>query len=86
MAADHAPRAVEVRTVILGRSKSRIIRTSAELDLPAAWQFSRGAGQKVAVIDTGVNRHPRPPALQTRSSSGAGRPPWSWPHPYLPPL
>ncbi|MGW6724429.1 type VII secretion-associated serine protease mycosin [Nocardia sp. NPDC055029] len=34
------------------------------LDLPTAWQFSRGAGQKVAVIDTGVNRHPRLPALQ----------------------
>ncbi|RJO72108.1 type VII secretion-associated serine protease mycosin [Nocardia panacis] len=34
------------------------------LDLPQAWQFSRGAGQKVAVIDTGVNRHPRLPALQ----------------------
>ncbi|MEV6323777.1 type VII secretion-associated serine protease mycosin [Nocardia sp. NPDC051787] len=33
------------------------------LDLPAAWQFSRGAGQMVAVIDTGVNRHPRLPAL-----------------------
>jgi membrane-anchored mycosin MYCP len=26
--------------------------------------FSRGAGQKVAVIDTGVNRHPRLPALE----------------------
>lgn len=34
------------------------------LDLPAAWRFSTGAGQKVAVIDTGVNRHPRLPALQ----------------------
>lgn len=34
------------------------------LDLPTAWQFSRGAGQKVAVIDTGVNRHPRLPNLQ----------------------
>ncbi|WP_306360383.1 type VII secretion-associated serine protease mycosin [Nocardia sp. CC227C] len=34
------------------------------LDLPAAWQFSRGAGQKVAVIDTGVNPHPRLRALQ----------------------
>ncbi|WP_332838805.1 type VII secretion-associated serine protease mycosin [Nocardia bovistercoris] len=34
------------------------------LDLPSAWQFSRGAGQKVAVIDTGVNRHPRLPRLQ----------------------
>ncbi|MBL1075168.1 type VII secretion-associated serine protease mycosin [Nocardia sp. 2] len=29
------------------------------LNLPSAWQFSRGAGQKVAVIDTGVARHPR---------------------------
>lgn len=34
------------------------------LNLQAAWQFSRGAGQKVAVIDTGVNRHWRLPALQ----------------------
>lgn len=38
--------------------------SQAVLDLPAAWQFSRGAGQKVAVIDTGVNRHPRLAALQ----------------------
>ncbi|MEV0356820.1 type VII secretion-associated serine protease mycosin [Nocardia sp. NPDC050697] len=37
----------------------------AVLNLPAAWQFSRGGGQKVAVIDTGVNRHPRLPALQS---------------------
>ncbi|MFF3224951.1 type VII secretion-associated serine protease mycosin [Nocardia suismassiliense] len=35
------------------------------LELPSAWQFSRGAGQKVAVIDTGVNRHPRLPFMQT---------------------
>lgn len=34
------------------------------LDLPQAWQFSRGAGQKVAVIDTGVNPHPRLPPVQ----------------------
>ncbi|AHH15751.1 type VII secretion-associated serine protease mycosin-like protein [Nocardia nova SH22a] len=34
------------------------------LDLDRAWKFSRGAGQKVAVIDTGVNRHPRLPDLQ----------------------
>lgn len=34
------------------------------LNLPEAWQFSRGAGQKIAVIDTGVNRHPRLPRLQ----------------------
>ncbi|MFI5779327.1 type VII secretion-associated serine protease mycosin [Nocardia sp. NPDC051570] len=29
------------------------------LGLGRAWEFSRGAGQLVAVIDTGVNRHPR---------------------------
>jgi len=42
------------------------LQPSAEalLNFRAAWQFSRGAGQKVAVIDTGVNRHPRLPALQ----------------------
>lgn len=31
--------------------------------LPEAWRFSRGAGQKVAVIDTGVTRHPRLPRI-----------------------
>ncbi|WP_328712614.1 type VII secretion-associated serine protease mycosin [Nocardia salmonicida] len=29
------------------------------LGLADAWEFSRGEGQVVAVIDTGVNRHPR---------------------------
>ncbi|MFR9773808.1 type VII secretion-associated serine protease mycosin [Nocardia sp. SC052] len=29
------------------------------LGLAAAWEFGRGAGQVVAVIDTGVTRHPR---------------------------
>lgn len=33
------------------------------LNLPEAWQFSRGAGIKVAVIDTGVTPHPRFPHL-----------------------
>src|SRR6201992_416021 len=33
------------------------------LNLSEAWQFGRGAGQKVAVIDTGVNPHPRFPHL-----------------------
>ena len=33
------------------------------LDLPEAWQFGRGAGVKVAVIDTGVSPHPRLPNL-----------------------
>lgn len=42
------------------------LQTSAEamLNYTAAWRFSRGAGQKVAVIDTGVNRHPRLPLLE----------------------
>jgi membrane-anchored mycosin MYCP len=41
-------------------------QTSADamLEYRSAWRFSRGAGQKVAVIDTGVNRHPRLPALE----------------------
>lgn len=41
-------------------------QTSAEamLEYRAAWRFSRGAGQKVAVIDTGVNPHPRLRALE----------------------
>ncbi|WP_227984267.1 type VII secretion-associated serine protease mycosin [Nocardia spumae] len=33
------------------------------LELDKAWQFSRGGGQLVAVIDTGVMRHPRLPGL-----------------------
>ncbi|MGF2945257.1 type VII secretion-associated serine protease mycosin [Mycobacterium sp. Lab-001] len=33
------------------------------LNLPEAWQFGRGAGVKVAVIDTGVTPHPRLPHL-----------------------
>ncbi|OBI46713.1 type VII secretion-associated serine protease mycosin [Mycobacterium sp. E796] len=31
------------------------------VDLPSVWQLTRGAGQRVAVIDTGVSRHPRLP-------------------------
>ncbi len=33
------------------------------LDMQEAWQFGRGAGVKVAVIDTGVTPHPRFPHL-----------------------
>ncbi|MEB3019736.1 type VII secretion-associated serine protease mycosin [Mycolicibacter sp. MYC098] len=33
------------------------------LDLPAVWALARGAGQRVAVIDTGVTPHRRLPAL-----------------------
>ncbi|MGH3957428.1 type VII secretion-associated serine protease mycosin [Mycobacterium sp.] len=31
------------------------------LDLPRVWQLTRGSGQRVAIIDTGVSRHPRLP-------------------------
>ncbi|GAB20724.1 peptidase S08 family protein [Gordonia effusa NBRC 100432] len=34
------------------------------LNLSGAWQFSRGRGQTVAVIDTGVTPHPRLPRLR----------------------
>ncbi|MGO9151727.1 type VII secretion-associated serine protease mycosin [Mycobacterium sp.] len=33
----------------------------ADLGLPQVWQLSRGAGQRVAVIDTGISRHQRLP-------------------------
>ncbi|MCV7409185.1 type VII secretion-associated serine protease mycosin [Mycobacterium florentinum] len=33
----------------------------ADLDLPRVWRLTRGAGQRVAVIDTGVSRHRRLP-------------------------
>lgn len=32
-------------------------------DLPQVWRLTRGAGQRVAVIDTGVSRHQRLPAV-----------------------
>ncbi|KAA1248361.1 type VII secretion-associated serine protease mycosin [Mycobacterium simiae] len=35
----------------------------AALDLPQVWQLTRGAGQRVAVLDTGVTRHRRLPQL-----------------------
>ncbi|MGH3564411.1 MAG: type VII secretion-associated serine protease mycosin, partial [Mycobacterium sp.] len=35
----------------------------AGLDLPAIWPLTRGAGQRVAVIDTGVSPHRRLPGL-----------------------
>ncbi len=34
------------------------------LDFEAAWRITRGAGQVVAVIDTGVSPHPRLPGLR----------------------
>jgi membrane-anchored mycosin MYCP len=33
----------------------------AGLDLPQVWELTRGSGQRVAVIDTGISPHPRLP-------------------------
>ncbi|WP_435832078.1 type VII secretion-associated serine protease mycosin [Nocardia rhamnosiphila] len=57
-------RAVCAEPLLTGGPPSEPPMAQQVLDLPAAWQFGRGAGQKVAVIDTGVNRHPRLPRLQ----------------------
>jgi membrane-anchored mycosin MYCP len=47
--------------VIPGTDPGVVTRSQAMLNLPAAWQFSRGDGQLVAVIDTGVRPGPRLP-------------------------
>ncbi|HWF28039.1 MAG TPA: type VII secretion-associated serine protease mycosin [Mycobacterium sp.] len=47
--------------VIPGTDPGVVTRSQAMLNLPAAWQFSRGEGQLVAVIDTGVRGGPRLP-------------------------
>lgn len=46
------------------------------LDLPSMWRLTRGAGQRVAVIDTGVQPHPRLPTVIAGGdyvSNGDGR-------------
>lgn len=53
-----------VGTVLSGSRFDRTLPGEIMLDYREAWPFSRGAGQKVAVIDTGVARHPRLPALE----------------------
>jgi membrane-anchored mycosin MYCP len=47
--------------VIPGSDPGVLAPSQAMLNLPAAWQFSRGDGQLVAVIDTGVRPGPRLP-------------------------
>jgi len=53
-----------VGTVFPGSQFKQQAIADAMLDYTSAWQFSRGAGQKVAVIDTGVAPNPRLPILQ----------------------
>ncbi|WUA12314.1 type VII secretion-associated serine protease mycosin [Nocardia sp. NBC_01377] len=50
--------------IVTGGDGSTIPTAQRSLDLERAWKFSKGAGQVVAVIDTGVARHPRLPDLQ----------------------
>lgn len=47
--------------VIPGSDPAAITPSQTTLNLPAAWQFSRGDGQLVAVLDTGVRPGPRLP-------------------------
>ncbi|WP_297735720.1 type VII secretion-associated serine protease mycosin [Mycobacterium sp.] len=47
--------------VIPGSDPNVVTPSQATLNLPEAWQFSRGEGQLVAVIDTGVRPGPRLP-------------------------
>ena len=47
--------------VIPGSDPAAVTPSQAMLNLPAAWQFSRGDGQLVAVIDTGVRPSQRLP-------------------------
>lgn len=47
--------------IIAGSDPGAVTPSQATLNLPAAWQFSRGDGQLVAVIDTGVRPSSRLP-------------------------
>ena len=58
-----APQATEQREMCAVPRRSRATSPAANplhsLDLTSVWRLTRGEGQRVAVIDTGVNRHPR---------------------------
>ncbi|MGW0248719.1 type VII secretion-associated serine protease mycosin [Nocardia goodfellowii] len=51
-------------STVKGGEGATIPTAQRSLDLERAWKFSKGAGQVVAVIDTGVVRHPRLPGLR----------------------
>ncbi|MFF2087758.1 type VII secretion-associated serine protease mycosin [Nocardia sp. NPDC058176] len=58
------PSALCAEPLLTGSAPSEPPISQQVLNLASAWKFSRGAGQKVAVIDTGVQRHPRLPDLE----------------------
>ena len=61
-AADGAARRVQhLRSHPGHRCRACMTPSQSMLNLPAAWQFSRGDGQLVAVLDTGVRPGPRLP-------------------------
>lgn len=49
--------------VVPGSDPAAVTPGQAALNLPGAWQFSRGEGQLVAVLDTGVRPGPRLPSV-----------------------
>ncbi len=59
---EHPPNAPCISTQAGGGGPT-IPPAQRSLELEHAWRFSRGAGQLVAVIDTGVTPHPRLPGL-----------------------
>lgn len=61
------PCAVPLRTAAGGLSAN-----SPEFDMPALWRLSRGANQRVAVIDTGIAPHRRLPAVVAGGDYVAG--------------
>ncbi|MGV0750920.1 type VII secretion-associated serine protease mycosin [Mycolicibacter minnesotensis] len=50
--------------IIAGTDLNDPPAAQGQIDLAAAWQFARGDGQTVAVIDTGVRPGPRLPAVE----------------------
>ncbi len=51
--------------VLAGSNPVQAAPSQTMLNLPAAWQLSRGEGQLVAIIDTGVRRGPRLPNVES---------------------